>query len=221
MLLLADFLHLLLVLRLLYVRASIRSGIIPILALGRRVGDTKQRVGSSGLPPLPRPGARPSPREGRDSCAGRPRGRRNGPPQVPQRALRPAHEPAEGEGGRALGEWFSNACANTTIIPRLDLEHKNVPVVPPRVFVLSASFDLKSTETRNVRVNVLKRELSQNAVEARDPHFWPGVRQAWTGAEDVRSLHDMAKVELGERKKGQLWSLPLVLPAGVPRPVRS
>ncbi|CBN77702.1 conserved unknown protein [Ectocarpus siliculosus] len=57
-----------------------------------------------------------------------------------------------------------------------------------------------------------------NAVEAREPHFWPGVRQAWTGAESVRSLHDLAEAELGD-KNGLLWSLPLVLPAGVPRPV--
>ncbi|CAN0208596.1 unnamed protein product, partial [Ectocarpus fasciculatus] len=57
-----------------------------------------------------------------------------------------------------------------------------------------------------------------NAVEAREPHFWPGVRQAWTGAENIRSLHDLAEAELGD-KNGLLWSLPLVLPAGVPRPV--
>ncbi|CAN0485009.1 unnamed protein product, partial [Ectocarpus sp. 12 AP-2014] len=45
-----------------------------------------------------------------------------------------------------------------------------------------------------------------NAVEAREPHFWPGVRQAWTGAESVRSLHDLAEAELAE-KNGLLWSL--------------
>jgi len=49
--------------------------------------------------------------------------------------------------------------------------------------------------------------------------FWPGVRQAWNGSETLRSLHDMAKTELAEKKKGQLWSLPAVLPAGIPKPV--
>lgn len=56
--------------------------------------------------------------------------------------------------------------------------------------------------------------------QAREPYFWPGVRQAWTGAENVRSLHDLAEAELGD-KNALLWSLPLVLPAGVPLPVRS
>ena len=45
------------------------------------------------------------------------------------------------------------------------------------------------------------------------------MTQAWTGAETLRSLHDMAKAELAEQKKGQLWSLPVVLPAGIPKPV--
>ena len=54
--------------------------------------------------------------------------------------------------------------------------------------------------------------------QGKNEHFWPGVRQAWTGAETLRALHNMATSELAE-KKGGLWSLPLVLPAGVPRPV--
>lgn len=48
--------------------------------------------------------------------------------------------------------------------------------------------------------------------------FWHGVKQAWNGAEEIHTLHAMANDELKE-KKNKLWSLPLVLPAGVPRPV--
>lgn len=54
--------------------------------------------------------------------------------------------------------------------------------------------------------------------QARNPNFWPGVKQAWNGAESLSTLHQLATTELAT-KKGAPWSMPLVLPAGVPRPV--
>lgn len=44
------------------------------------------------------------------------------------------------------------------------------------------------------------------------------MKQAWNGANNLRDLHALASTELSA-KKGGLWSMPLVLPAGVPQPV--
>lgn len=55
-------------------------------------------------------------------------------------------------------------------------------------------------------------------MQARDPLFWPGIRQAWNDSKTLSSLHQLATNELAE-KKNPIWSFPLVLPPNVPRPV--